>query len=736
MTAFAGVRVLDFARGTPGSLAAMLLADYGAEVLKVHAPQVDDPPDARMWGRNKKLLALDLAKPADVRRAEALLAGADVAIFDTTPNEDAAHAFNEAVCRKLNPALVRAWLPPYGHAGDESELPIASHLLLSAMTAVAFRQGSYADQPVCLIAPLLHYGQGVLAAASIAASLIARKRNGAGRNLRVSGLDTVSQMNGATRDVGASAQAVSRPVGGGPHYRLYSGGDGKWLFLGSLFPPFIDNARIALGMAPREGDGMGDEPLYIAAFATKTRDEWVAIMREAGVPCAPVGENADWFKSEPVAANALAVRVGDVDMPGLPAQLSATPGAIRHGLEPAGDVAWDARAATAPAQADTAPLAGFRVLDMGVVIAGASAGAILSNLGADVLKIEGADGDPFRSSGLVSAAFNRGKRAFTLDLKNEKGKALFLHAARGADVVLDNFRLGVRTRLGIDYPAVQAVNPRIVSCSITAYGRKGARAPWPGFDPLLQAESGLVQRQGGRGKEPVYHQIAVNDVASAAVTAFSILAALHAREANGAGQEVITSLASQSVFYQARAFTTYPGSPEIDDGDRDCIGTAALKRFYQCADGWIAIDCRDASSVAALQRTLGVTLPAHALSAERFSDVADVLAVAFASRSVGEIAPALRAAGVAATKARRSDDSYVDPYLAANAYFLQFDHKEFGRILGVTGYGASGGKTHTFSRPSPLLGEHTREVLKELGKSDAEIDALVAERGVFVTPQN
>lgn len=735
MTAFAGVRVLDFARATPGSLAAMLLADYGAEVLKVHAPLADDPPDARMWGRNKKLLALDLAKPADVKRAEALLAGADVAIFDGTPGEDGAQPLNEAACLKLNPGLVRAWLPPYGHTGEESELTLSSHLLLSAMTAVSFRQGSYADQPVCLIAPLLHYGQGVLGAASIAASLIARKRTGAGRALRVSGLDTVSQMNGATRDVGASAQAVARPVGGGPHYRLYPCKDGKWLFLGSLFPPFIDNARLALGMAPREGDGMGDEPLYLAAFAAKTRDEWVEIMRAAGVPCAAVSDNKTWFKSEPVAANALAVRVGDADMPGLPAQLSATPGAIRHGLEPANDVAWDARANSAPAQADTPPLTGFRVLDMGVVIAGASAGAILANLGADVLKIEGADGDPFRSSGLVSAAFNRGKRAFTLDLKHEKGKALFLEAARDADVVLDNFRLGVRTRLGIDYPAVSALNPRIVSCSITAYGRKGERAPWPGFDPLLQSESGLQQRQGGHGKEPVYHQIAVNDVASAAVTAFSILAALHAREASGAGQEVITSLASQSVFYQARAFTTFPGSPEVDDGDRDCIGTAALKRFYQCADGWIAIDCRTLADVEALERTLGVALPKGALTAPRFGDVADTLTAAFVEQSV-EIAATLRTAGVSAVKARRADDSYVDPLLAANGYFLQFDHKQFGRILGVTGYGASGGKTHPFNRPSPLLGEHTREVLAEMGKSEAEIDALIAERAVFVTPQS
>ncbi len=739
MTAFAGVRVLDFATQAPGSLAAMLLADFGADVVKLTPPSPRDPPDAAMWGRNKRLYALDLDAAAGAAEAERLLARADVAVFDLSPRTLAQSPFAPDSVLARHPAVIHAWLPPYGHAGEESELP-PSHLLLSAISAVAFRQGSFADQPVHLIAPLLHYGQGVLGAATIAAALIARARDGRGRRLRVSGLDAVAQMNGSTRDVGASAMATARPTGGAPNYRVYECADGVWIFLGSLFEPFISNAREVLGLPPRGEDMTPDEPLYIAAFKTRSRADWLDALRAAGVPSAPVRDNESWFESEPVAANKMAVRIHDearglVAMPGICADLSETPGAVRAALTRSEAPDWSASPARAATDSAAALLDGVRVLDMGVVIAGASTGAILASLGADVIKVEGAEGDPFRSSGLVSAAFNRGKRALAVDLKSEDGRGVFHRLAERADVVLDNFRLGVRTRLGIDYPALRARNPRIVSCSITAYGRIGERAPWPGFDPLVQAESGLMQRQGGAGQAPVYHQIAVNDVASAAVCAFSILAALYARLRTGAGQEVVTALARQGVFYQAHAFTRYDGAPPPDDGDRDCLGVTALRRFYPCRDGWIGIDCVTPSAAAALAQVLKLedfpADPAHALAAPRKGALSECLAAAFAARDAEPTARALRQAGAPAARARRADDTYQDAFLAENSYFERYDHADFGRVFGVTAYGASDGAAHGFTRPAPRIGEHTGELLAEAGYSEAEIAALYAARAVF-----
>nr|QQZ48834.1 CoA transferase [Phenylobacterium glaciei] len=139
------------------------------------------------------------------------------------------------------------------------------------------------------------------------------------------------------------------------------------------------------------------------------------------------------------------------------------------------------------------------MLDLGTVIAGAHAGGVLANLGADVIKIEPIEGDPFRSNGGGFMAYSRGKRGLGIDLKQPAAREMFFDLVRGADVILDNYRFGVRERLGIHYAALKAINPRIVSCSINAYGDKGARAVLPGFDPLLQAEGGMMAAQGGRG---------------------------------------------------------------------------------------------------------------------------------------------------------------------------------------------------------------------------------------------
>ena len=137
------------------------------------------------------------------------------------------------------------------------------------------------------------------------------------------------------------------------------------------------------------------------------------------------------------------------------------------------------------------------MLDLGTVIAGAYASAILANLGADVIKVESADGDPWRDRGVGFTAYNRGKRGLVVDLKQAAGRELFLDLVRQADVVLDNYRLGVRDRLGIGHADVLAANPRAISCSITTYGSRGAETRRPGFDPLLQARSGM---HGGAGR--------------------------------------------------------------------------------------------------------------------------------------------------------------------------------------------------------------------------------------------
>ncbi|HZZ90901.1 MAG TPA: CoA transferase, partial [Caulobacteraceae bacterium] len=543
MSAFQGLRVVDCSQGLVGPMAGMLLADFEAEVLKVEPPggdRIAGTPGYQMWNRNKKRLALDLDDPAGRARLEALLAAADVAIFDFSPKRMAALDLLDA--HERHPRLVRLWTPAFGTTGDWSEME-AHHSALIALTGAAFRQSSYEEQPVYLIAPVLHYAQANMAAGAAAAALIERARSGRGQAVTVSGLNAVALVGGAS---GTFLPPGRRPLGASPSYRLYECADGQFLFMATLFSYFFQRALDAMGLT---GIELGVEVFpdsvteaIEARFREKPRDEWLEILRAADVPVGPVCRREDWLRSELIANNDMRVviehpKLGPVEMPGLPIKLSATPGSVRGLMRDAIPGEVDGFAAAQQPAADTAdqisdgagPLAGLRVLDLGTVIAGAYCNAILANLGAEVVKVESADGDPWRDRGVGFTAYNRGKRGLVVDLKQPAGREAFLDLAREADVVLDNYRLGVRDRLGIGHADVQAVNPRLVSGSVTTYGSRGEETKRPGFDPLLQARSGLMQAQGGDGDEPVFHIIAVNDFASAATASFGVIAALYAR---------------------------------------------------------------------------------------------------------------------------------------------------------------------------------------------------------------
>jgi crotonobetainyl-CoA:carnitine CoA-transferase CaiB-like acyl-CoA transferase len=362
-----------------------------------------------------------------------------------------------------------------------------------------------------------------------------------------------------------------------------------------------------------------------------------------------------------------------------------------------------------------------KVLDLGVVIAGAYASTILASLGADVVKIETPEGDPFRSYGTGFCVFNRGKRAIVLDLKRREALDVFYEMVAQADVVLDNSRLGVRERLGISYADLRAVNPRIISLSITGYGTKGPQASLPGFDPLLQAQSGLMQAQGGYGEEPVFHRIAVNDVGSAAMSAFAVVAALFARTRTGVGQDIQTSLASQSVLLQMGELTSYAGGPSPAMGARDCIGVSALERYYQCADGWIAIACATAPRSAALFAAL--RLPAEG-TALREDELASVLADALGSMSRDDALTRLGEAGAPAAPVLTLDETYTDAFLGENNYYDSYVDPTYGPARGVGPF-ARFGRAHTrLQSAAPTLGQHNADVLREYGIARERIAAL------------
>jgi len=304
-------------------------------------------------------------------------------------------------------------------------------------------------------------------------------------------------------------------------------------------------------------------------------------------------------------------------------------------------------------------------------------------------------------------------------------------------VVIDNYRLGVRDRLGIGYEALKAVNPRIISGSINAYGATGARAERPGFDPLLQAEGGMMAAQGGLD-DPILHTIAVNDTATAAVVAFGVIAALNARERTGQGQAFRTSLMAQSLTYQIAEMTRYAGRPDNDLGGRDCVGVSALTRFYACADGWIALACETEADVAALSKVLGEDLGAmqEALSAPRDGDLARRLAEMFQGQGRDRTADRLFEAGVPCAPAITADEAFTFSWLLENELFDVWAHRRLGQVQSVRAYADFSAVSGGFVYPTPDLGEQSVEILTELGYGPEKIRTLLDSGAIFEPSQS
>ena len=429
-------------------------------------------------------------------------------------------------------------------------------------------------------------------------------------------------------------------------------------------------------------------------------------------------------------------RHGEVAIPAPPATLRATPASVRALPQPIKEPPiWAARAAlqgTSGAESVGAPLAGIKVLNLGTVIAGAFAGTLLANLGADVIKIEPPEADPFRSDGPGFLSYNRGVRGLGLNFRKPGARELFLEMVRDADVVIDNYRLGVRTRLGIDYETLRKINPRIITCSVNAYGDKGARAALPGFDPLMQAEGGMMAAQGGEG-DPILYTIAVNDVATASVVTMSVVAALNARERTGEGQEIVTSLMAQSLLFQLGEMVTYEGRPPNDVGGVDCLGPRALHRYYACADGWIGLVCETDVEAQALARALRVDLGPAPLLATRDGEVAERLASVLAAQPRDAVLDLLLAAGVAAAPVVRSAETLTSDYLWGNGFLDAWEHGRLGPMITVGDYAKFSRSRGGPTRPTPDLGENTVELLIERGLSSDQIAALLAEGAVFAS---
>ena len=385
------------------------------------------------------------------------------------------------------------------------------------------------------------------------------------------------------------------------------------------------------------------------------------------------------------------------------------------------------------------PLSGIRVIDFSQVIAGPYGSAVLADEGADVVKVEPLTGEMWRQGGGASFySFNRGKRSLPLNLQSDEGQEVFHRLADWADVLVENFRPGVMQRLKVDYETLKQRNPKLIYVSVTAFGTDGPYAHRPGFDPLLQAMTGTERAQGGRHNPPVFLRIPITDDVTGLLQAASITMALYKRERTGHGEHLNLSLLRSGLFINADAFTRYEGRPERPLPDAGQNGLSPLDRMYQCSDGeWLFLLVE--ADEERWRRFVGIeglgllSLDprfADAKSrAENAEELATSIEAAFKENTAAHWLGLLEAANVPSAPVVTGYDRlfWEDVQPIVNQHVVRMEHPERGHME-MDGNLISFSETPADGeiRATPLLGQHTREILRELGFNDRAIDRFKA----------
>ena len=395
----------------------------------------------------------------------------------------------------------------------------------------------------------------------------------------------------------------------------------------------------------------------------------------------------------------------------------------------------------------TRALDGVRVLDLSRVIAGPWCGAMLADMGADVLKVEGVnDLDESRTwpphkdgESAAYLLFNRNKRGMTLDLKAPEGVAIVKQLAATVDVVIENFRTGTMESFGLGYDALSAINPRLIYCSISAFGRTGPRKDSAGYEALMQAFSGIMSITGEPGGAPVRAGVSFLDLSTGIITAFGVVNALLYRERTGRGQRVDGSLLETAVSLLAFHAEGYLLTGAIPKALGSGHPSLSPYRTFRCKDGqWIFIAAANDRFWGRLAPALGLTElggdPRFAKNVDRVKHRAELEAIL--ERTIGgmEREPLLKAleeAGVPATPVNTVDQVMEDPQTSARGMIDRVIHPVLGEIPVVSTPVKFSVMQAGVRTAAPLRGQHTQAVLEQLGYSPEEIAALRARKVVL-----
>ena len=768
------VRVIDASTGVAGPITAMLLADHGADVVRVEAPGTTHTSGDVVWQRGKRRVVLDPATPSGRDELLAMAATADLLIESFPPARAAELRLEHDAFAPVNPRLVHLSITAYGRHTAAATRPDVEWLVTARTGLQADQRGWYgtrmdhimgtdldepgfdvppgADQlgcregPIYLAVPWAGLAAALLATSAASAALYVAERTGVGQHVETSLAQAVINMNAM------GWQRVERMH---PSYRLwyfdrrapkgiFLAGDGRWLHQWAPFhheflranavggDPAQATQPLMIGGTDYESSVRAQAEAFVdtaAAVATRPCAEWVELAAQARIGLQPILSPEEALLDEPLAREGVVVELDDpergpirqvghvYEFDGVPSPtIRPRAGAPTTSAEVVGT--WPARPDGPRAPAPAAPLEGIVVLDFGLAIAGPFGCQVLADLGAEVIKVTTRE---FDLTDAIYVGSSRGKEALAVDLKHPAGQEIARRLIRRADVVHHNMRTGVAERLGIGYEQARAINPRIVYCHTRGFERDGPRTPLPGNDQMGHALAGTAYEAGGthHGTAPIWQMTAYGDTGNGILSASAVIQALRHRDRTGYGQFVHTSILNACMLFNSTTFIDREGNgPDRDRIDAGQYGFDAVRRLYETADGWLCLHADDATQRDALCASLGIDAP-----------TAEAIGAALATRGAAYWHEVLDAAGVqceiaSATYARELFD---DEAMYARGWVARSAHADLGTVEHV----AMPFSFSVSSRPNlagaPVTGQHSRTVLAGLGYTGSEIDRLVAD---------
>lgn len=729
-----GFRVVELTQRFSGPFCGLLLAELGAEVVKVEPPSGDPMrrklrragmeygPAYAALNRGKRIVSLDLRSSSDHAALIELVAGADAFVTNVRPTALRRRGLDPEA---LRPGLVYMSLSGAGRGAEVGDIAL-DDAAAQAETGFMFATGWPDDGPVVAPFPIGAASSALFGAIGILAAHV----NGFGAAIDSAMVDTLSAcmefplMHAATFGQPSERNGGRHPTAAPS--QVYAAGSGRIAIMATspgeferlaralqrpelaTDPRFIDNdAR----MAHREELTAVIEEL----LSTNDSTYWFARLAEAGVACAPVQSIAEAV-SHPKFASRRTVR--SLELASGPIDVIAYPGGrVRRGGADAGlpecvtvdSIGWDARPAKpGPPAAPGTLLKGVKVVDLTRFLSGPFATAILADLGADVLKVEAPGGDPTRAfrpriddmSGYFGSV-NRGKRSITLDLKSADGLDRLKREIATADILVDNFRPGVMARLGLSDAELEKINPSLVAVSISGFGQDSELARFAAYDMTVQAFSGLMRQNGYAASGPTRLGVSIGDIGTAMFAALAALAGLAGLRRNGirSPRVDIAMVDSLLALMEQLVIANSVGKP-VMEGLGGYHAAGSPMGAFPVVDGHVYLAAgsdRDFHALAALLGASDLTGdPRFATAEDRLinrDQLSEKISELIRSQTMDGLVARLREAGLIAAAVRRVEDAVASPFMRQRNLFQSCGPFQVVRLplseIGKTPGGAS-----------------------------------------------